>query len=118
MWEECHAPSPLLSPAQEQLLSALTRLPDCLANQLGRSLPASLLPQPFFSALGTGMLGCLRRLHSDLRGKCPPFLAGRIFVRAVLCPAGGQDRSLAFPAAVLSRAAVLGHAGTPHSPST
>lgn len=91
LYEECCKLSPDLSPVQDQLLSALTRLPDCLSNKLGRSLPSFFHPLTLFSILARALLGCLHKLHTDLQG--------------------GLDRSLAFVAAVLGKVAVLGHAG-------
>ena len=123
LYEECCTPSASLSPAQEQLLCALTRLPDCLANQLGRTLPSFLQPLCLFSSLGRALLGCLHRVYTDLQGMPPPVQQGSVWLLTDRCAvqlvlsewsffsAGGKDRSLAFPEAVLSKAAVLGHAG-------
>lgn len=91
LYEECCKLSSDLSPAQDQLLCALTRLPDCLSNKLGHSLPSFFHPLTLFSSLARALLGCFHKIHTDLQG--------------------GQDRSLAFVAAVLSKVAVLGHAG-------
>ena len=68
LYRESCKPSPSLSPAQQQLLSALTRITDCLANKLGRSLPPSLLHSSLFSLLGAGLLNCLQAVHTDLKG--------------------------------------------------
>lgn len=91
LYEECCKLSSDLTPVQEQLLHALTHLPDCLANQLGSSLPSFFHPLNLFSSLARGLLGCLHKIHTDLKG--------------------GKDRSLAFTAALMSKMAVLGHAG-------
>ena len=112
---ECLASSAHLSPQQEQLVAVLCHLPDCLANQLGRGLPPSLLPQEYFPAIGRGVLECLRRVHDDIRGgdiEPPSSCAGMVSIVASLSHPEGRDRSLAFPAAVVSKAALLGHAGT------
>jgi hypothetical protein len=89
--ESCSS-SPTLSPIQQQLLSSLTHLPDLLANRLGSSLPPSLLPTSLFTLLGCALLASLHSIHSDVKG--------------------GEDRSLAFLGAVLSKAAILGQTRT------
>lgn len=66
---ECLVPSAQLSPQQEQLAAALCHLPDRLANKLGRGLLPSLLPHAYFSAIGRGVLECLKRVHEDIRGR-------------------------------------------------
>ena len=112
LYEECCVPSSTLSPDQEQLLLVLVHMPDRLANKLGRSLPSFLLPFSVFSCLGRALLGCLCKVHADLKGGLLVVCASNYhFSRQEVFSADSQDRSLAFPEAVLSKAAVLGHAG-------
>lgn len=51
-----------LSPAQEQLVSVVCHLPDCLANRLGRQLSQRLLPQQYFERVGIAIIECLTEL--------------------------------------------------------
>ena len=56
-----------LSPAQEQLVGVVCRLPDCLANRLGRQLSRSLFPQQYFERVGNAIIEYLKelcRLHA------------------------------------------------------
>ena len=69
---ECSSnPSPRLSPAQEQLVGVVCRLPDLLANRLGRSLPAMLLPAEYFRLVGGALYKCLERVYTSIKGTVP-----------------------------------------------
>lgn len=61
-------PSPRLSPIQEQLVGVICRLPDLLANRLGRSLPAVLLPAEYFKLVGRALYNCLGRVYASIKG--------------------------------------------------
>ena len=58
-----------LSVTQEHLVGVVCRLPDVLANRLGRYLKEGLLPKPYFKSLGEGVCGCLEGVHKDFKGK-------------------------------------------------
>jgi hypothetical protein len=57
-----------LSVAQENLVGVVCRLPDVLANRLGRSLKDSLLPKSYFQCLGEGLVTCLEGIRKDFKG--------------------------------------------------
>lgn len=107
LYRETSSSSSSLSPEQEQLLSAITKLPDKLANRLGHSLPLSLLPTSIFSSLGSSLIMCLSSLHSDLRGSLLLFLS--LLVQVFWLSAGGTDRCLVFLASLVSKVSLLGH---------
>ena len=58
-----------LSPRQEELVGVVCRLPDVLANRLGRQLKQSLFPKPYFGLLGEGVAHCLEDIHKDFKGR-------------------------------------------------
>lgn len=53
-----------LNPFQEQLVGVVCRLPDCLANRLGRQLSRHLLPQQYFERVGNATVECLKEMCS------------------------------------------------------
>lgn len=57
-----------LSLVQEHLVGVVCRLPDVLANRLGRSVKDGLLPKPYFRCLGEGILACLEGIRRDFKG--------------------------------------------------
>ncbi len=72
-FSHCHPPTttshpPPLTPSQEGLVGVLCRLPDVLANRMGRELPPALLPPQYFSAIGRGLMGCLHQVYKALKG--------------------------------------------------
>ena len=69
LFTQCSSnPSPRLSPAQEQLVGVICRLPDLLANRLGRSLQATLLPAEYFRLVGGAVYNCLERVYTGIKG--------------------------------------------------
>lgn len=58
-----------LSPLQEHLVGVVCRLPDVLANRLGRQLKADLLPMAYFKRLGECLVGCLQHLYEKFEGR-------------------------------------------------
>lgn len=75
LFNECRRdPAHSLTSQQEQLVGVVCRLPDLLANKMGRQLHPSLLPRGYFAALGRSMVACLERVHTALRGGPSPCL--------------------------------------------
>ena len=73
LFTQCSSnPSPRLSPAQEQLVGVICRLPDLLANRLGRSLPVTLLPTKYFQLVGGALYKCLERVYTSIKGIVHP----------------------------------------------
>lgn len=73
LFTQCSSnPSPRLSPAQEQLVGVVCRLPDLLANRLGRSLPVTLLPTKYFQLVGGALYKCLERVYTSIKGIVHP----------------------------------------------
>lgn len=58
-----------LSLQQQHLVGVVCRLPDVLANRLGRALKEGLLPKPYFGCVGEGVLRCLEGLRRDCKGE-------------------------------------------------
>ncbi len=57
-----------LTHAQEHLVGVVCRLPDVLANRLGRYTKEGLLPRQYFKRLGEGLLGCLEGIRKLFKG--------------------------------------------------
>lgn len=57
-----------LTPAQDQLVGVICHLPDLLANRLGRSLPALLVPPAYFKQVGMSLYNCLERVYAAIKG--------------------------------------------------
>ena len=69
LFTQCsNIPSPRLSPTQEQLVGVVCRLPDLLANRLGRSLPDTLLPVTYFKLVGRVLWECLKQVYATIKG--------------------------------------------------
>lgn len=129
LYGECRRdPSHGLTYRQEQLVGVVCRLPDLLANRMGHQLHHSLLPREYFTALGRSMLACLEQVHRALRGGCTHLLLLNFELSIccgatlslshhlsdavlILLPAASEDCALVFPAAVVGKAALLGHKG-------
>lgn len=60
----CDPASVSLSVLQEHLVGVVCRLPDVLANRLGRQLKEGLFPKPYFRRLGEGLVQCLENIHN------------------------------------------------------
>ncbi len=60
---------PRLSSQQQQLISAICRLPDVMANRVGRQLKEPLLPVPYFKSLGRSFRDSLVTVHSHHKGE-------------------------------------------------
>ena len=61
-----------LSPIHEHLVGVVCRLPDVLANRLGRQLKEGLFPAPYFRQLGRDLLECLESIHVKWKGTVEP----------------------------------------------
>ena len=53
---------------QEHLVKVLCRLPDVLANRLGRYLKEGLLPKPYFRSIGKDIFRCLESIRKQFKG--------------------------------------------------
>ena len=69
-----------LTPEQDQLVGYLCRLPDSLANRLGRQIPSSLLPPQFFKSMGESIADCLKNISAKSASKY------RIALKSTLTP--------------------------------